>query len=390
MDENAITNYIATIASQASSNTFEDIIKTCDNTLSGQEHFFTKGLSQDLKDRFSPSRFVASNTKMLFAGENTRIVLDINDRPLDIYYIYDGIAYKILADGYFSDEQELVATQLFLEMCKISKPVSNFNFKAYYTLYKEYIDLRSNFVSNEDNLEPKICKFYIEYGFWNNMFFKPINGLYYIASNLDLIEEVRLDKTLALKQYFEKGMYEGKTITFNPYTYVASNIERLKDFILIDDIMVEEATKHYVLSGFLLNLKHDSFDHYLYLANNPYRIRKILKTKDKKINWDFFKLSQSTVAKDYIRYYGNSRKRIFDPSEFVKKYIRDKDVNFDNKLCLENAKIYFVRGYVLHKHVRAGLSSFRMFQRFLQNRLRDTVNQVPFNVARMIVNNKFY
>ena len=328
---------------------------------------------------------------MLFAGENTRIVLDIYDRPLDIYFLYDNIAYKLISDGKFSDEQELVSTQLFLEMCKDKKPISNFNFNAYYTLYKESIDFYTEFNRNNDNnRESFVCKFYIEYGYWNNMFFKPINGLCYIASNLDLIEKVRLDKNLALQHYFETGMNEGKIISFNPYTYVASNIDRLKDFIFTNDIMTEEATKHYILSGFILNIKYDSFDHYLYLANNPYRIKKILKGRNKVVIWDFFKLTQSTVAKDYIRYYGNARKRIFDSSEFVKKYIRDKDVNFDNKLCLDNAKMYFVRGYVLYKHVRNNLSSLNMFRRFVGNRMKDAVNQVPFNVARMIVNNKFY
>lgn len=391
MDENSITNYVATLVSQASSKSFKDIIETCDNTLAGQEHYFTKGISQDLKDRFSPERFVATNAKLLFASENTKIVMDESDDPIDVYFTYDNVSYKILANGLFSENEAFVTTQLFLEMCKTNRPISTFNYKAYYTIYKETIDFRDKFVNKEDySLEQKVCLFYIEYGFWNGLFFKPVNGLEYIASNLDLIEEVRLDQHLALKHYFTKGMYECKTITFNPYSYIASNIERLKDFILIDKILTEEATKHYILNGVLLNMKYDTFDHFNYLANNPYRIRKILKEGDGNIKWDFYRLTNSAVSKDYIRYHVNSRKRIFDPSEFVKKFINDKSINFDNNLSITNAAEYFVRAYVKFKYVRKSLSSFQMFQRFISNRLYDAVNQVPFNVARMIVQNKYY
>ena len=389
MDENDITNYLATLVSQASVSSFEEIMKNCDNTLNAQEHYFTKELSLDLKDRFSPERFIATNMKTLFNSENTDIITDENDQVFDVFYEYKGSKYKILSKGVFSDNEAFVATRLYLEQSKTKRPLSDFNYKAYYANYKESIDLYQNDFP-ETQMEKYVCKFYIEYGFWNGLFFKPINGLNYIASHPKLIEEFKTDKAQALKHYFQIGMNEGYNITFDPYTYLASNIHLLKEFQKGKKIFLDEATKHYILQGNLFQIKHNSFDHYNYLANNPYRIRKILQDSDGVINWNFFKLTQSEIAKDYLKFHGNARKRIFEPSEFIKKYIHDKNVNYDGKLNINNASEYFVKAYVKYKYVRRGISSINLFQRFVKNRIYDTAYQIPYSITRFVIQNKYY
>ena len=386
MDENAITNYIATLIIRAESKSFKDIVLTCDNTLNGQKHFYTKGSSYDYnsKDNFSPELFMASNMKQLCASTNSVIVMNkLGNTPLQVFYYHENVSYRLIHNGKFDQDEKNAATHLYLAMCKTEdkRPYCGFNVSAYYCLYKENIDLR---MDNDLEHEENVCRFYIEYGYWNSLFFKSVKGLDYIASYPRLIVDIGLEEEKALKHYFTTGMNENNAISFNPWVYVASNIHTLKGFINKKSINPEMVAKHYILHGYLQGLETNTFDHFAYLANNPHRIRKILEV-DGKPEWDFNKLVPSIVAEDYIKFYLNARKRMFIPSEFVKRYILDTNVNYDGKLTIQNSHKYFVRAYVNFKYVRKSLTSINMLKSFLKRKMFGSVKQSPFNLSYIIV-----
>lgn len=384
MDLESINKYVAGSLS---------LSKSCDNPYNGQKHYFTKGLSDD-HNTFYPELFIASNVKELLVGENTTIIKGSNKYvPYQLFYQYKGVEYMIINKYIIDESCRNSITQLFLHMIKDDDVQMNFDYSAYYALYNENIEFRWKFYrkneNDTDDIIQKTCLFYVEYGYWHKMFFKPINGLLYIASYPELIKSIKVDIHQGLYHYFTVGVLEKHVVKFNPYMYIASNIDKLKDLVDKETIKIDEATKHYILNGFYQGLKTDDFDCFLYLANNPKRIRELLKV-DEEIVWDFSRLTPTVVCEDYLKHYSYAKRRKFDHAEFVQNYVGVKDINFDRKLNIDNAAYYFVRGYTCSKCLRKTLSSWGKFKTFLYYRSFDSLKQIPLNLTRFILQSKFF
>lgn len=384
MNEIDVLNYIA-------SN--EDLIITCDTLFEGQSNLITQ--KTNIYEKFSPYIFMASNLAYFLNSNDIHIDYNIKKKqmllPLNIVFKYKDTYYEILKNSRITEDNIYSLTKLFIEMKKNKFTIKyDFNYVAYYSLYNEYIEHRNLYVLNEshDDICKKTCCFYIEYGYWNNMYLKCIDGLKYIASYPDLINNIRNDENKGLKHYFEIGLKEGRLIKFSPETYLLTNIDKLKDLIDVKKMKYKEATSHYIMNGYFQNLKLDSFDHFDYLANNPKRIRFLLTTQNELI-WDLNKLVKSVVANDYLINFPNIKKRKFDKIDFIKKYVGDKKIDFDGNLSFNNASYYFVRAYVTHKSLRKTLTSWSKFRKFIQNRIEDVLKQVPLDITKFVVQNKF-
>lgn len=381
MDLYTINKYIA-------SN--ENISKVCDNPYHGQKHYFENGMPQTFE--FCPFSFVCKNAKRILVGQHTTIFKNKKypKIPHTLYYEYEGIKYKIINNSRVTEKEENIITELYLRMIQNESLDIDFDYIGYYSIYNEYINFREKYVLNNvsKNIKTKTCLFYIEYGFWEQMYFTNINGLLYIASNKHLIKDIGNDENSALFHYFNDGLKQKLIIDFNPCVYIASNIDKLKDHIEDNVIKEREATLHYIHNGYFQNLSTDDFDHFTYLANNPKRIRHILKVDTNVGEWDLNKLVKSIVAKDYLCNHKFVKKRKFDSTSFVRKYIGNEDINFDRKLNIDNASYYFVRGYVENKKLRKTLSAWNKCKSFFYNRFLDSLKQVPINVTKLIIQNK--
>lgn len=392
MEDDYINRYIA-------SN--KELIHSCKNSFDGQKQFYKQtDLSMNVID-FKPESFVACNIEYLFKHQNAKITYYKDNKSKNIYipyqvsFLYNDVEYILLNNSSFDEDCKYASTKLFLEMSKHQEINKCFDYKSYYSYYNEYIDYRAKYIKNQHckyDIETETCLFIIEYSFWNNLLLSSVNGLYYIASYDDLIMQFGLNEQSALIHFFNQGLEEERKIIFNPNIYIASNLDKLKD--LVDntnkEIKRNEAVKHYITNGFHQGLEIDSFNHFDYLANNPKRIRYLLSVNESKINWDFNKLVKSIVAEDYLKFHNSTKKRKFDHADFVKKYVSDKKINFDDNLSLKNASYYFVRAYVNHKTLRKTLTSWSKFKRFFKNRIEDTFKQVPYSITRLVVQNKFF
>ena len=382
MNEDDILKYIA-------SN--DELLQSCNNLFEGQSKIFSG--ENNYIENFSPYLFIASNITDFFKSEHIDISYNIKRKhpllPLKITYKYKENYYNLIENGRIEDIHSI--TKLYIDLKKNKENVKyDFNYKAYYALYNEYINHRYTYVLNDyckDTLT-KTCCYFVEYGFWNNMYLKCIDGLKYIASYPDLINTLRNDEKGGLKHYFDTGLNEGRIITFSPEVYILSNIDKLKDLLDTKKIKYKEAISHYIMNGYYQNFNIDTFDHFEYLANNPKRIRFLL-TKNNELIWDLNKLIKSVVAHDYLINFPNIKKRKFDKIDFIKRYIGDRKINFDNNLSLNNASYYFVKAYVCHKSLRKTLTSWSKFRKFLQNRIEDLLKQVPLNFTKFVVQNKF-
>ena len=382
MNEDDILKYIA-------SN--ETLIQSCDNLFEGQSHIYN-GTNKYLVN-FSPHLFLASNITEFFKSEHIEINYHVKRKhpllPLKVNYKYKDNYYHLLDNGRIENTHSI--TKLYIEFKKNKENVKyDFKYKAYYALYNEYINHRYTYVLNDpcEDILIKTCSYYIEYGYWNSMYLKCIDGLKYIASYPDLINTLRNDGNEGLKHYFDTGLHEGRLITFSPEVYILSNIDKLKDLLDTKKIKYKEAVSHYIMNGYYQNFQIDNFDHFEYLANNPKRIRFLL-TNNETLIWDLSKLVKSVVANDYLINYPNIKKRKFDKIDFIKRYIGDNKINFDNNLSLNNASYYFVKAYVTHKSLRKTLTSWNKFRKFIQNRIEDILKQIPLNITKFIVQNKF-
>lgn len=384
MDLYSINKYIASDAK---------ISKICDNPYHGQQHYFENGMPQTFD--FCPVMFLCKNAKKILVGSQTTIFK--NKRypkiPYALYYEYEGIKYKIINESRVAQNEENIITELYLRMIQNQELDIDFDFRGYYSIYNEYIEFREKYILNKvnDDVRHKTCLFYVEYGFWEQMYFTNVNGLLYIASNKELIKRFRNDENSALFHYFNEGLNNGLVIDFKPCVYIASNMDKLKDHVEGFAIKEREATLHYIYNGYFQNLSIDDFDHFNYLANNPKRIRYILKVDSNNsttYGWDLNKLVKSVVAKDYLCNYKFVKKRKFDSAEFVRKYIGNEDINFDRRLNLDNASYYFVRGYVENKQLRKTLSAWNKCKSFFYNRFLDSLKQVPINITKIIIQNK--
>lgn len=290
--------------------------------------------------------------------------------------------YHILEKGKCTKRCEDDITCMFIDLRKNKTEFTKdgFDSDAYASMYHYYIETYYGrpYVKEEYEIE----RFYIEYGYWNNMKQEPIDAMIYLASIASTCteEERNMSEQDALRHHFNHKSY---VLVFNPYLYLVSNWELLSSFINLNQCINERhLAKHYICNqSKKLNL--NSFDHYTFLANNINYIEELMLNSEGRKVYDIVKVNPIDTAKLFIKYRGKTLQE-FDPVMFVKMYIDDDYINFDKKLSVENAARYFVRGYVHSNIVRWRTTwRYKMLQ-FIRNRIYDGIRQTPFHLIRAI------
>jgi hypothetical protein len=337
----------------------------------GQKHKYTLG--SDISD-FNPLLFLASNACELFS--NCKIEYAQKSKiPSKCSYILDGICYDISRDNLDTRCKDML-TSLYINSCLKGKIFcrDGFDVAMYYSQHFEKIDLHSTL---SDKVEATL-KFYIEYGYWADIKLEHVNPYQIIASYPDFLKAETADRIdVILPLYFKDTSL---LLLFKPTTYIASNWEVMKEFVSKKGcFQTTRICKHYINKGASLGYNIGSFDHWKYLANNPKRIKEMLGNE-----MVLSKLTQSNVAEIFIKHRGKS-KMLFSATDFIRMYIDDIEVNYDNKLTISNAEEYFVRGYVNSETVRWKMSYTHKSLFFIRNRILDGVRQVPFHAVRICI-----
>ena len=259
--------------------------------------------------------------------------------------------------------------------------LKTFNTKAYYSQYYDVIDNKYN--NSKLSIDKITALFYTEYGYWNKLNIKYINPFQYICSYPDLIN---LNENEALQTFFKFENDERNKLLFDPYIYVASNIDQLK-FLIDDEFNLPNCNnelrifKQYIRDGFNKKLKINTFDSYAYLANNHKEIKNIL-NEDNCIYWDIHKLSKRNIAIHYIKNYSKCKMNIFHPVKFVEENVSNTVINIDKKLSIETAPRYFVTNYVQLKQLRYHMSSRYKFGLFFSQRIKDSLRTLPLTFTK--------
>lgn len=353
----------------------------------GQKMYY----ESDMILNFNPLLWFSKNINNLI--QNNVIQLLFKQLRYPVGMLHENNA--LMKEGYITEEHQVNICNLailgvqkkYIVVEEFFDPL--FYFYLYHNQIEHYFSyLEVGDLTNED----KACMFYCCYGYFCNLHFVSINPLQYIASYPELITTFGIDETNGAMHFFQHG----NLIKFDPIVYVASNFNdsTVKEFVNCIGIVDEQrAIKHYIRKGFSDKLKHDSFDEWKYLANNPQRICKVLRknvNNKKKIEYDVFMLTKRNIAADFIKKKGKQKTNVFDSVKFVKRYIDDNEyVNKNKKLSIENAAEYFVKYYVISEKIRYESSLLYQLSLFLQNRAIDSAKQIPYNATRYIVETKF-
>jgi len=368
---------------------FDDVLSTCGNdTFLAQKHYYTQDPKRE--STFDPFMFFASNIKEIIKN-NVTIVLHKKTPtkiPKKVSIRCGDANYTILVRGESSGS---ILTDLFInsKLLEISYSRHSFPSQSYHSQHYEMIDLYFSQYPNRlsDSHITNAARFYVEYGFWNNIELQHVNGYRYIASVPEFIQGFNRDIKpenidFALEHYFH---HENKLL-FSPSLYAASNWSRLSDFQneKTKCINTERVSMHYITKGAHEKLSIKSFNHWQYLADNVECIKELLKVNDhNKIHWDIVKLTPTRTAELFIKRNAASKKD-FNAEEFVKMYVSDTDINYDKKMCLETASQYFVKGYATNSTVRWRTTLGYFSLEFLRNRMHDMIRQMPLHVLRCI------
>lgn len=362
MNDSDLHKYIAS---------FDELLDNYDGNLYKIQEKFIRNNIDDTKITFNPIQFLATNAKELLPKCNKNGVLHIFNKR-----------YKIFFDSRINSLSEDNITNLFIEsrLQKKKWKKNGFDSDAYMSQY--YYLIKEYFYKDPD-IPYKAERFYVEYGFFHNINLEPINGLLYLASLKDTDEHL-VDKLHdVLDMYFSSDKKE--IITFNPYLYIVSNYSKLKHIIGNDRCVNEKKiTKHYIISGRKEGLIPYAFDHYKYLANNVKLLNSMMVDTNGNRKYDIVKINPINVAKMFILKNGKVKNE-FDPVNFVKLYFDDELVNYDKKLCVDNAHIYFVRSYIMYNFVRWRHTNIYKTLQFIRNRIYDGVRQFPFHAIRFII-----
>ena len=337
---------------------------------------------------FDPYIWIAEHIQFMISDvKKIKLLFNKNTYPLGILYN----EYSIAHDGNINNAHLINICHIAFNNIKTSVIKSSyFNPEYYYYIHNEIIDHYFSYRSNQLSNIHKSCIFYVNYGIHCDIYLNPIYPLLYVASYPQLIESCKGDETAA-QQLFLKN---GNKILFDPYMYVASNYEKdnIKEFVNCKGVVDENrAIRHYIRTGYKEKYHHNSFNVWNYLANNPKRIKKILKNNSKnKIEYDVYKLTRRNITKDFIQKKGFQQFNKFNSVEFVKHHIDDKVfINKKKNLSIENASEYFSKYYVISKHLRFQQSVLYKIINFFHNRAIDSAKQIPYNAARYIVQTQF-
>lgn len=364
--------------------TYEDVHSECGTDLYRLEkHYYTKGLPNSRLPTFDPLQWMAGRAADVFSGKDCKCIVYNSRTPKCVLVGDMPIVRNNWISGSMLENITLIALSMGTEFRK-------FDADAYYAMHHSKIDAYARLHSKADvGDEERALLFYICYGFWNGIACTKPDILSYICSYGDILETVGANEDLGAFKFYN----EPAKITFDPYTYVASNYhseDLVKECVnAVGDIDAARACKHYIRHGYHNKLPTDAFDHWEYLSNNHRRIKKLLhRLPNNKIDYDVVQLSKSVVAQDYIRRRKKAKSDRFCAAKFLKAYIDDETVNADRGLRLENAAEYFVKYYILCERVRYELTLTNKIVLFAQGRLFDSVRQIPFNATRYIIENK--
>lgn len=347
---------------------FDDIIDSYDGNLYRVQESYGSG--SGVKLTFHPLAFLASNIQLFGTKKKT------------ITYEYKDRMYQILTKGKCTQKCEDDITCLYIEMKKQKEQLKKdyFDRDAYASMYYYYI--KEYYGRDFKKEEHEVERFYVEYGFRNDLLPEPIDGFIYLASIASTCneDELRMSEKEAIVHHFQN---KTKPLLFNPYLYLASNWVHLSKFA---NACIEERqlAKHYITTGLRKQYKIHSFDHYSFLANNTSYIEELMYNINGRKTYDIVKINPIDTAKLFVKYRGICKTDSFDPVSFVKLYIDDEYVNFDKKLSVDNAARYFVRSYVHSSIVRWRTTYRYKVLQFLRNRIYDGIRQTPFHLIRAI------
>ena len=124
----------------------------------------------------------------------------------------------------------------------------------------------------------------------------------------------------------------------------------------------------------------------MYCANRIFK-RRCSKKHSKRIYRDYtiHALNDKAVAKNYILHKGVYKTNIFDAASFVKEYIDDYNINYDKKLCIQNAPRYFVESFIRHKKIRWSYSIWYKLVKLSIVRFTESGRQMPFMLATRLI-----
>lgn len=347
---------------------FDDILDEYDGNLYNIQEKYIKSKIDKSSFSFNPIKFLATNAKHILPLCKNGVLSMFNKH------------YKIFYDSKITHISEDNITNLFIESRLQNKKWERDDFDSNAYMSQHYFLIQEYFYKTP-LIEHKAERFYVEYGFYNNIVLEPVNGLIYLASlkNPDSVT----NEQESLNLYFSSNNKE--ILSFNPYLYVASNYNSLKHLLGNDRCLNERKfTKHYIVTGRHEGLRSHCFDHYKYLANNIKLLNSMMVDKNGNRKYDIVKVNPINVAKMFILKNGKI-KNTFDSTNFVKLYFNDELVNYDKKLCVDNAHIYFVRSYITYSFVRWRHTNIYKSLQFIRNRIYDGVRQFPFHAVRFFL-----
>lgn len=330
---------------------------------------------------FNPIHFFATNIKNIITHDSVKLNFSYNKR------IPDSIISDELILFTNNHMNNLHITQFFVRYyLDFPNNFRNiFDPNVYYSQNFEIIDKK--YELSKLSINDKAALFYVEYGFWKNIHIKIINPWQFIASYPEynnLKDDVEI-----LAKYFEILSNNNICFKFDPYVYVASNINDFESVIndfnsfeFSDDIRI---AKHYIKNGYPKKKEIDSFNMYDYLANNPKYLREILKDENGNTDWNVLNLTKRKVAIHFILNYKKSKSNSFNAIQFVQNNINDNSINIDKKLSIENASKYFTESYIKLKQVRYHESFRYKLGMFCSERVHDSLRTLPLSVSKCFV-----
>ena len=353
----------------------QNVMKECGEDLFKIQKYYIK--DSEKKITFCPLRFFATYIKNI-----------INLDKIHIKMRYDSLLPKeiIYEDLYLFINKKNINNihiiRLYIRLHENFDTILNdiFDSKAYYSQYHKNIERKYNKNINL-NEEKKAELFYCEFGFWNNFKLQYIHPLLFKCSYPCFIGKSDLD---TIEEYFKNY----SNIIFDPYIYIASNIEKLK--YLIEDFDVSSKTEMKIYSHFLekgyTKFNTNSFKTNEYLANNPKQIEKILTYNDR-IYWDYNLLTDRNIAINYIKTFMKNeiKKNKFNKASFVKQFILDKNVNINKDLSINNSEEYFIVNYIKSKYVRYTTSNRYKVITFINSRIKDSIRILPMQLSKYVI-----
>tara|TARA_Y100000389_G_scaffold200604_1_gene241383 strand:+ start:855 stop:1844 length:990 start_codon:yes stop_codon:yes gene_type:complete len=298
--------------------------------------------------------------------------------PHSVVFTHDKIKYKVF------DRSMICNNALYDLYFKFSKDgvfertnEHVFDWDLYYAFYHESIHIKYN--GTDMSTQEKTVLYFIKFGYWFGMKIPDIDN--------DILKNYRASyddlRHLTILECKHHLLYHKRPVMFSKWAFLASHYEYLRH-MNHDDI-----PDYYVTQSIYTQNLSFEFDHMIFLSKYPGSISVILEKE-----YDMSLLTKDAVAKFYIQNIKNLQtyrgSLDFDSYTFVKEFLKDKRVNSDGTLSLNNAHKFFVRGFVEHKDIREHVKRTYAIKRFARRRIKDALRQIPFGIIRYVIEFKLY